>query len=83
MTLAPSPERMTPHQTGALEELTIPLRWARSLSLEMKITLLILAALSVWGIAVLAFGVAALVWPMKFIVPGIIAGLVLMTWGQI
>lgn len=64
-----------------LRELTLPLSSLSAISSETKIVLIILAVLSLWGLAILTFGVAALVWPMKIIVPGMILGLVLLTRG--
>ncbi len=52
------------------------------LSTEAKIVLAILAIVAFWGFAIFSFGVPALVWPMMLIVPGLIAGLVLLTWGM-
>ncbi|PJI86088.1 hypothetical protein BC777_2445 [Yoonia maricola] len=52
------------------------------LSMEAKIVLAILAVVALWGLAIFTFGVAALVWPMTLIVPGIVLSLVLLTWGM-
>ena len=49
------------------------------MSMEAKIVWAILAILALWGIAIFIFGVPALVWPMKIIVPGLVLGLVLLT----
>ncbi|EBA13869.1 hypothetical protein [Roseobacter sp. CCS2] len=51
-------------------------------STEAKIVLTILAVVALWGLAIFTFGVPALVWPMKLIVPGLILSLVLLTWGM-
>ena len=40
------------------------------------------AVVALWGVAIAAFGVPALVWPMKLIVPGMIVALVALTWGM-
>jgi hypothetical protein len=52
------------------------------LSTEAKIVLAILTVIALWGLAIFTFGVPALVWPMKVIVPGLILSLVLLTWGM-
>ncbi len=52
------------------------------LSTEAKIVLAILAVMAIWGLAIFTFGIPALVWPMKLIVPGLILSLVLLTWGM-
>jgi len=52
------------------------------MSMEAKIVLALLALVALWGLAIFAFGVPALVWPMKIIVPGIVVSLVLLTWGM-
>ena len=52
------------------------------LGLEARILLIILALISLWALAIFTFGVPALVWPMKVIVPSMILGLVLLTWGM-
>lgn len=49
---------------------------------EAKIVLAILAVVALWGFSIFTFGVPALVWPMKIIVPGLIVSLVLLTWGM-
>ena len=72
-----APDHRTP-----MQELLMPLRPLLDSSRETKIILAILAVLAFWGIAILAFGVPALVWPMKLIVPGLCFGLVALTWGM-
>lgn len=52
------------------------------LSLEMKILLVIFAVLAFWGLAIFTLGLPAFVWPMKVIVPGMVLGLVVMTWSM-
>ncbi len=52
------------------------------MSMEAKIVCAILAAVALWGLAIFTFGVPALVWPMKIIVPGMVLSLVLLTWGM-
>ena len=52
------------------------------LSMEAKIVWTILAVLTLWVLAIFTFGVPALVWPMKIIVPGMVLSLVLLTWGM-
>ena len=65
-----------------MQELLSPLRPLLESSRETKIILAILAALVIWAMAIVAFGVPALVWPMKLIVPGLVFGLVALTWGM-
>ena len=72
-----APDHRTP-----MQELLMPLRPLLDSSRETKIILAILAVLAFWGITILAFGVPALVWPMKLIVPGLCFGLVALTWGM-
>ncbi|MEL6683703.1 MAG: hypothetical protein AAFN63_04760 [Pseudomonadota bacterium] len=52
------------------------------LGMEAKIVWTILAVLTLWILAIFTFGVPALVWPMKIIVPGMVLSLVLLTWGM-
>lgn len=80
MTLAHANPQERRH-SSVFRELTSPLSSLSAISSETKIVLTVLAVLSLWGIAILTFGVAALVWPMKIIVPGMILGLVLLTRG--
>lgn len=69
--------------TAALKEALQDLKGrVYPLSTEAKIVLLILAVVAIWGFAIFTFGVPALVWPMKLIVPGLILSLVLLTWGM-
>ncbi len=58
------------------------LRPSLNLSLEAKILLAVFAVLTLWAFAIFTFGIPALVWPMKIIVPGMVLGLVLLTWGM-
>ena len=52
------------------------------LRLETKILLVVFTLLALWGLAIFTFGVPALVWPMKLIVPGLVILLVLLTLGM-
>ena len=52
------------------------------LRLETKILLVVFAILALWGLAIFTFGVPALVWPMKLIVPGLVVLLVVLTLGM-
>lgn len=52
------------------------------LGLEARIILMILAVLSLWALAIMTFGVPALIWPMTVIVPTLVLSLVLLTWGM-
>ena len=49
------------------------------ISMEAKIVLALITLVALWGLAIFTFGVPALVWPMKIIVPGIVVSLVLLT----
>ncbi|MBT8459986.1 MAG: hypothetical protein KJN60_09985 [Boseongicola sp.] len=51
-----------------------------SLSLEARILLVIFSLLAIWGLAIFTFGIPALLWPMKLIVPAGIAMLFILTW---
>ena len=82
MAFAPS-NPVRPRRTGVWDELATPIHWFRSLDTAAKVAIFILAVVAIWVTAILSLGVAALVWPMKIIVPGMVALLVLMTWGQI
>ncbi|WP_342069179.1 hypothetical protein [Yoonia algicola] len=69
--------------TAAIRETATQLRgFFFPLSMEAKIVLALLTVVAIWGFAILTFGVPALVWPMAIIVPGIVLGLVLLTWGM-
>lgn len=52
------------------------------MSMEAKIVWMMVAVVALWGLAILTFGVPALVWPMKLIFPGLVLSLVLLTWGM-
>jgi len=52
------------------------------ISTQAKIVCALLASIALWGAAIFTFGVPALVYPMMLIVPGMILGLVLLTWGM-
>lgn len=72
----------TPRAPSATEELIAPMRPLLPQSSEMKIAMVVLLILSLWAVAIITFGVPALVWPMKAIVPLAIAALVAITWGM-
>ncbi len=55
-------------------------RFGVTLSLEAKILLVIFTLLAIWGFAIFTFGIPALLWPMKLIVPALIAMLFVLTW---
>lgn len=61
---------------------TNTLRFGIKLSLETKILLVIFTLLVIWGIAIFTFGIPALLWPMKLIVPALIAMLFVLTWSM-
>jgi len=52
------------------------------MSTQAKIVCALLATIALWSVAIFSFGVPALVYPMMLIVPGMILGLVLLTWGM-
>jgi hypothetical protein len=69
----------------AIDPQNTPTKLARpafSLSLEAKILLVIFTLLAIWGFAIFTFGFPALLWPMKLIVPALVAMLVVITWGM-
>lgn len=74
------PTQMRPR--SATEELVAPLRPLMPATAETKILMTVLLVLTLWGLAILTFGVPALVWPMKAIVPLAFAALVAITWGM-
>ena len=77
-----SPTPIQPRYASGWDELLAPLRPVLNSSRETKIALAAIAAVLLWGLAIAVFGVPALVWPMKLIVPGMIMGLVALTWGM-
>ena len=79
MTLSNLPEPFPPQ--SPMGELAAPLRPLLALNLEAKIVIAVLIILSLWGLAILTFGVPALVWPMKLIVPTMVLGLALLVVG--
>ena len=73
----------TPAQTvTATAELVAPLRPLFPQSAKAKIMWSVFLLLTLWALAIAIFGVPALVWPMKAIVPTAIIGLVALTWGM-
>ena len=56
------------------------LHFGLTLSFEAKILLVIFTLLAIWGVAIFTFGIPALLWPMKLIVPALIAMLFVLTW---
>lgn len=52
------------------------------MSIQAKAVCVILSVVALWGFAIFSFGVPALVYPMMLIVPGMVLGLVLLTWGM-
>ena len=81
MTDLPIPQT-APEYRKAHTDVAAPFRSSFTLSLEAKILLVVLAVLTLWALAIFTFGIPALVWPMKVIVPTIVLGLVLLTWGM-
>ncbi len=78
--MSASPDQTRPR--SATEELVAPLRPLIPVTTEAKILLSVLLVLTLWGLAIMTFGVPALVWPMKAIVPLAFAALVAITWGM-
>ncbi len=68
--------------TSAAEALSEPVRRLWPESLEGRILFVILALLTLWAMAILTFGLPAFVYPMKLIVPGMIAMLIVITQGM-
>lgn len=73
---------LRPHATMIKESVMDVPKLFFPLSTEAKIVLAILLVVALWGLAIFTFGVPALVWPMKLIVPALIVSLVLLTWGM-
>lgn len=81
--MSPTDQATTQSITATIHET----RWSSrgylsALSVETKIVLALLTIVVLWGLAIFTFGVPALVWPMKIIVPGLVLSLVLLTWGM-
>ena len=72
-----------PRTPNATDDLMRPARGFLSLGFEAKAVLIFLFVISVWVLAIFTFGPVAFVWPMKIIVPTMMVGLVLLTWGLI
>lgn len=72
-----SSERQRP--MSAIEEMLAPIRTACPLSTEFKIIVIVFAVLATWAAAILTLGAPALVWPMKFIAPAFLVGLIAIT----
>ena len=61
----------------------LPQRYAGlTLNRSAKIILLVAFLLALWGLAILAFGVPAFVWPLRLIVPALVVCLVMLVWGM-
>ena len=80
MSMTTDPGKSGPR--SPLDEVLAPIRLARPLQTETRILLIILAVFALWGLAILTFGVPALVWPMKLIVPACVVMLVVITWSK-
>lgn len=70
------------HSAKPVAALASPIRSLLSLSAETKIVLSVLFVLITWGLAILTFGVPALILPMTIVVPAMVVCLVLLTWGM-
>ena len=71
-----------PRHDDPIEALIAPMRPILPDSKETKILLTVLFLLSLWGVAIATFGIPALVWPMKLIVPTAVVCLILLTAGK-
>jgi hypothetical protein len=69
-------------QDTPMAALAAPLTGLFPASRDARILVATLLVLSLWVIAIAIFGIPALLWPMKLIVPGIVLALVLLTWGM-
>lgn len=67
---------------GPLEDFLAPLPPMRPLGATAKFLLVVFGLLALWGVAILSFGIPALVWPMKLIVPACVITLVAITWSK-
>ncbi len=56
------------------------LRVVPALSIEAKILVALGAILGLWAFSIMAFGIPALVWPMKLVVPAMFLCLIWITW---
>jgi hypothetical protein len=71
-----------PRKDDPIEALVAPMRPLVPRSFELRVLLVALLVLSLWALAIATFGVPALVWPMKMIVPGCVVMLVVLTQGM-
>jgi len=71
-----------PRQIGPWAAFIAPIMPLLPKRREARILGAILLVLAVWGLAIAAFGVPALVWPMKLIVPALVVGLIVLTVGM-
>ncbi|MDJ0628653.1 MAG: hypothetical protein QNJ44_10375 [Rhodobacter sp.] len=69
-------------QTSPITALAAPMRAVLPAGRDTTILLVTLLLLALWGLTILGFGIPALVWPMKLIVPSLVVALVLLTWGM-
>ncbi len=76
------PTQSPNHPGTAVNEILAPLRPLKALNPEARILLIALCFFALWGVAIAAFGLPALLWPMKLAVPGIVLLLVLITWSM-
>ena len=56
------------------------LRAVPALSIEAKILFALGAILGLWAFSIMAFGIPALVWPMKLVVSAMFLCLIWITW---
>ena len=76
----PSPDRA--RATGPAADLLAPLAPLLPATREGEVLAFTLALVALWAVAIAVFGIPALLWPMKLIVPALLIGLVALTWGM-
>ena len=81
MTNTPRPQT-PPRQDDPVAALASPIQPLMPRNIETKILLTIALLLCIWGLAIVTFGIPALVWPMKLIVPSLVLALMLLVWGM-
>jgi len=72
----------TPRRDDPIAALAAPVSGLLPEGRDSKIMMITLLVLTVWAIAIATFGIPALLWPMKLIVPALVLGLVLLAWGK-
>lgn len=71
------------HKSDPIAELLAPLRVLPmpKFGFTAKVLLGVFIILSIWALAIATFGIPAVIWPMKIIVPLSVLTLVLLTYG--